>query len=46
MKTDAMWQAFSQTGDPVFYLLHKAAEDKKPPKPDIKETPNKAPHTS
>ena len=26
MKKDPIWQAFSQTGDPVYYLLYKAAD--------------------
>lgn len=25
MKQDPIWQAFSETGDPVYYLLYKAA---------------------
>ncbi len=25
MKKDPIWRAFSQTGDPVYYLLYKAA---------------------
>lgn len=25
MKNDPIWRAFSQTGDPVYYLLYKAA---------------------
>lgn len=24
MKTDAIWQAFAQTGDPLYYLLYKS----------------------
>lgn len=25
MKDDAVWSAFAETGDPVYYLLYKAA---------------------
>lgn len=25
MNNDPIWRAFSQTGDPVYYLLYKAA---------------------
>lgn len=24
METDAIWQAFAETGDPVYYLLYKS----------------------
>lgn len=24
MKTDAIWQAFAETGDPLYYLLYKS----------------------
>lgn len=27
MSTDAIWQAFAETGDPVCYLLYKSAAD-------------------
>ena len=26
MKQDDVWQAFTQTGDPLYYLLYRAAE--------------------
>lgn len=26
MKDDPIWQAFRETGDPLYYLLYKAAE--------------------
>lgn len=26
MCPDAIWQAFKQTGDPLFYLLYKSSE--------------------
>lgn len=26
MKQDPIWQAFAQTGDPLYYLLYRAAE--------------------
>ncbi len=26
MCPDAIWQAFSETGDPIYYLLYKTAE--------------------
>ena len=29
MKTDPVWQAFAETGDPVYYLLYKAVRDRK-----------------
>ena len=25
MKNDPIWQAFAETGDPVYYLLYRAA---------------------
>lgn len=25
MKDDAVWSAFAETGDPIYYLLYKAA---------------------
>lgn len=28
MKTDAIWQAFAETGDPVYYLLYKSLDGK------------------
>lgn len=34
MERDAVWQAFSETGDPVYYLLYKSMHD---PKADTKE---------
>ena len=27
MKDDAVWTAFAETGDPIYYLLYKAALD-------------------
>lgn len=27
MERDAVWQAFSETGDPVYYLLYKSMHD-------------------
>ncbi len=30
-ENDAIWQAFAQTGDPVYYLLFKALEGKAKP---------------
>ncbi len=27
MSADAIWRAFAETGDPVYYLLYKSAED-------------------
>ena len=47
MKTDAIWQAFAETGDPLCYLLYKAAEDKKPKKgeKEKKEAPGRGPRS-
>lgn len=28
-KEDAIWQAFRETGDPIYYLLYKASDEKK-----------------
>lgn len=28
MERDAVWQAFSETGDPVYYLLYKSMHEK------------------
>lgn len=27
MSTDVIWQAFAETGDPVYYLLYKSVAD-------------------
>ncbi len=27
MEKDAVWQAFSETGDPIYYLLYKSMHD-------------------
>lgn len=27
MSADAIWQAFAETGDPLYYLLYKATGD-------------------
>lgn len=27
MSADAIWRAFAETGDPVYYLLYKSAKD-------------------
>ena len=40
--TDAIWRAFVETGDPVYYLLYKTAEDSKALK-DKKDKPGKKP---
>lgn len=29
MSADAIWRAFAETGDPVYYLLYKSAEDQR-----------------
>lgn len=29
MQSDAIWQAFARTGDPVYYLLYKTVEEDK-----------------
>lgn len=31
MKSDAIWQAFAETGDPVYYLLYKSLNGKDGP---------------
>ena len=31
MSSEAIWQAFRETGEPVCYLLYKAAKDKQRP---------------
>lgn len=28
MSKDAIWQAFAETGDPLYYMLYKATQDK------------------
>ncbi len=30
MELDAIWQTFAETGDPVCYMLYKAAKNAKP----------------
>ena len=37
MELDAIWQTFAETGDPVCYMLYKAAKNQRP-KPE-KEDP-------
>lgn len=27
MTKDAIWQAFAETGDPLYYMLYKATQD-------------------
>ena len=27
MSKDAIWQAFAETGDPLYYMLYKATQD-------------------
>lgn len=29
MERDTIWQAFAETGDPVYYLLYKSTQDPK-----------------
>lgn len=36
MCNDPVWQAFAQTGDPVYYLLYKSLEREDKPKPPEK----------
>lgn len=31
MERDAIWQAFAETGDPLYYLLYKNTEDQQNP---------------
>ena len=30
MELDAIWQTFAETGDPVCYMLYKAAKNQRP----------------
>ena len=40
MELDAIWQAFAETGDPVCYMLYKAAKNNRPKQETDKgETP-------
>ena len=40
MELDAIWQTFAETGDPVCYMLYKAAQRGRPEKEtDPGETP-------
>ena len=32
MELDAIWQTFAETGDPVCYMLYKAAKNQRPQK--------------
>lgn len=41
MERDAIWQAFADTGDPMYYLLYKSTQDQKPE--DKKRTRNEHP---
>lgn len=34
MELDAIWQTFAETGDPVCYMLYKAAKNRRPEKED------------
>ena len=36
MCPDAIWQAFAQTGDPLYYLLYKSIEPR-----DVNDKPGK-----
>jgi len=27
MKSDVYWQTFTETGDPIYYMLHKAVQE-------------------
>ena len=40
MELDAIWQTFAETGDPVCYMLYKAAQRGQPkPEDDSGENP-------
>lgn len=34
MELDAIWQTFAETGDPVCYMLYKAAKNQRPKSED------------
>ena len=38
MKQDPIWQAFAETGDPLYYLLYRVVERQKGEKPGEKRT--------
>ena len=41
MELDAIWQTFAETGDPVCYMLYKAAKNQRPgPEDDSGEDPS------
>lgn len=37
MERDAVWQAFADTGDPLYYLLYKQMRNTKPEKASEKK---------
>ena len=40
MSKDAIWQAFAETGDPLYYMLYKATQDERSaPQNDPGDTP-------
>ena len=34
MSQDAIWQAFAETGDPMYYLLYRSAKERQRDKKD------------
>lgn len=45
MSADAIWRAFTETGDPIYYMLYKSAEKqsggKEQPNDCRRESPSK-----
>ena len=39
MESDTIWQAFAETGDPLYYMLYKEAERKRSAETDSGESP-------
>ena len=38
MRQDPIWQAFARTGDPMYYLLYRAAEEQAASEADRAQT--------
>ena len=45
MERDAIWQAFAETGDPLYYLLYKNTSDEHPIENGRKKSDRAGEHT-
>lgn len=42
MERDAIWQAFADTGDPLYYLLYKQSANRRPAEIKKKKSDNRS----